>query len=590
MKEHETGGPSGPALLLRFLRDTLVAQLLPLVFAGVFMLAVAGLTTTVAWLMEPAFNAIFRSSDPDRLYLVALAFPAVLTARGVANYIARLLLNRVGLDVVATSQKRLFDHLQGMDIFFIARYRTAGLTNRIVGDTASLRSVLIDLMRLLSSDLPLIAGLVASLFVFDLDLALLALVVVPLAAIPVVLLGRAARVVGNRTLVERGLFAGAMLQALQSMRLVKIYGAEEFERKRAFDRSDALYRLSMRSVLIEGILAVSLDLIIGVVFSVIAVYGFYRLSNGTLDPGTLVAFVTAAYLAYRPMKGLGKGMVSAQSLFAVLRRYYAFLDTAPGIPDAPGARPLQVSQGEIRLENVTLHYPGRDEPALDGLDLTLPGGKTTALVGRSGAGKSSVFSLLVRFVDPDGGRILIDGQDIREVPQSSLWRTVTLVPQEAVILDDTIRANIAFGVEDAADAEIERAARNAALEDVVRSLPEGYATLVGEDGVRLSGGQRQRLSIARAMLRETPVLLLDEATSALDPENERTVREAFDRVRQGRTCVVIAHRLSTVRNADRICVMDAGRVVASGTHEELLASCPLYVSLCEQDGGVTDAT
>jgi subfamily B ATP-binding cassette protein MsbA len=310
----------------------------------------------------------------------------------------------------------------------------------------------------------------------------------------------------------------------------------------------------------------------------VILYGGYQVIEGTRTAGTFFSFITALLLAYQPMKTLANLTANLQEGLAAAQRVFAVLDIEPEIRDAPGALPLAIAGGEIRFEAVRFTYPNGG-PALNGVDLLVPAGNTVALVGASGAGKSTVLNLIPRFYDTGSGRVSIDGTDVRRVTLASLRGAIALVSQEVSLFDDTVRGNIAYGRFGASEAEITAAARAAAADEFIRALPQGYDTLVGEQGIKLSGGQRQRVAIARAMLKNAPILLLDEATSALDTESERQVQAALKRLMRGRTTLVIAHRLSTVLDADLIYVIDAGRVVEFGTHAELIARGGAYQRL-----------
>jgi len=311
---------------------------------------------------------------------------------------------------------------------------------------------------------------------------------------------------------------------------------------------------------------------------VVILYGGQRVISDATTPGAFFAFITALLMAYEPMKRLANLNTNLQEGLAATQRVFHLLDLAPEIVDAPDAKPLAVSGGGLRFDEVSFTYDG-ERKALNALNLEVPAGKTVALVGSSGGGKSTILNLIPRFYDVTEGSITIDGQDVRGVTTESLRANIALVSQEVALFDDTVRANIAYGRFGASQDEIEQAARNAAAHEFIMALPEGYETLVGEQGVKLSGGQRQRLSIARAMLKNAPILLLDEATSALDTESERQVQDALEKLMTGRTTIVVAHRLSTVVEADLIHVIDRGRVAESGKHSELLAKNGIYARL-----------
>ena len=386
---------------------------------------------------------------------------------------------------------------------------------------------------------------------------------------PILRLGRRMRKVTANTQEEMGLFTTLLEQTFQGIRVVKAYGMEEYEKSRIAGIVNRIFGLNLKSARTRALSSPIMETLGGVAVCIVIIYGGYRVIEGATTSGAFFSFIMALLLAYEPMKRLANLNASLQEGLAGAERMFKLLDTEPAIHEKPDAVDLGSVKGHIRLEDVRFSY-GPGKAALDGLTLEVPAGKRVALVGASGAGKSTILNLIPRFYDVDEGRVTIDGTDVRDVTFASLFGGFALVSQEITLFDDTVRANIAYGRAGAEEDEIIEAAKNAAAHDFIVDLPDGYDTMVGEQGIKLSGGQRQRLAIARAMLKNAPVLLLDEATSALDTESERQIQAAMDKLMQGRTTLVIAHRLSTVTGADLIYVINKGRVIEQGTHVELM--------------------
>lgn len=565
-------------LARRIWRDYVRHHMGAILLAIVCMVIVAAAAGGQARLIEPALDRVLVTGDERLVWLIPLAFLIISIVKGLGSYGQTVLMNRVGLRVVTTLQSQMFDRIVHADLAYLHGDATGKLISRFTNDVNFLREAVIKTVTGSVRDLLTVVVLVGVMFYTHWVLATMAFVVFPVSLFPIVYLGRRLRRVSAETQAELGVLTALLDDVFKGMRQVKAYGMENHEQRRADGMFESIFRFILKAARVRARSYPIMETLGGLAIAAVLCYGGYQVLNGETTVGKLIAFLTALVMAFQPIRSLASLNASLQEGLAAAQRIFEMIDYRRRIVDRPNAKPLAVSDGAIRYEDVSFSY-GDDIPALRNVSLAVQPGQKVALVGPSGAGKSTVLNLLPRFYDVSDGSVSIDGQDVRDVTIDSLRRSIALVSQETGLFNASVRDNIAYGDPQAGEDAIHAAAQDAAAHEFIADLPEGYDTMIGEGGLRLSGGQRQRLSIARAMLRDAPILLLDEATSSLDTHSERLVQDALRRLMAGRTTLVIAHRLSTVIDADRIYVLDGGRVVEEGTHGELLARNGLYAEL-----------
>jgi ATP-binding cassette, subfamily B, bacterial MsbA len=527
-------------------------------------------------LVKQAFDLLERK-DFDTLFYAPFIVIAVTSMKGFALWGQALLTNRFVTRVEADMQTALYAHLIDADVARLARESPASLTQRFTTDFAFIKEALTRLFTVFFRDIAMLIALVGVLLYIDWKSTIVAGLVAPFVIPPIARIGKRLRRVATATQEQVGQMASDVSESLAGARVAKTYKLEPYLKNRAAATFDDIRALKMKAANARARMDPILEIGAGIAIALVIIFVGWRLQSGQTTLGDFAAYSGALIMAAQPVRTLGNLNAIVQEALAALTRYFAVMDEAPTVQEKPGAPALTVSGGEVRFDGVTFSYG--EQEALSGVTLTAAAGKTTALVGRSGSGKSTLLALAPRLMDVSEGRVLIDGQDVRGVTIASLRDAIAVVSQDITLFDDTVRANIAFGRPGASDADIEQAARDAAAHDFIMAQPGGYAARVGDRGGKLSGGERQRIALARAFLKDAPILLLDEATSALDAESEDLVQAALKRLMAGRTTIVIAHRLATVRDADLIVVMDRGRVAEEGRHATLLKRKGVYAGL-----------
>lgn len=557
------------AIVKRVIRENWRIYFRQYLIAGLLLGLVAASTAFTAYIIKNITNDVFVRQDLQAAYTIALAIFVVFTIRGFATYGYMYILGKIGNSIVARYQRRIFQHLLKLGIQFHKSNRSAYLIGQINQNILGMRTMMNDVVIVFVRDLFTLIALIAVMVIQDWFMSIVSLAVMPVIAYIMSRYVRRIRKVARQEVDLNARVNSALIENSQGMEIVKAFTMEDQMMDKMRTLTQQAEIRSNRIVQLNAKTKPPTEILAGFAIAGVVAFGGYRVALEGHDPGALFSFLTAAMLAYEPARKLASFRVAFERSLVNARMLYEVLDLPPRQADKPGASDLVVTTGELRFENIRFSYTD-GEPVLDDVSITAPAGKTIALVGPSGGGKSTLIMLAQRFFDPASGRILIDEHDIADVTASSLRTNIAYVSQQPMLFEGSIMENIRYGRPDASDEEVYEAAKLAQAHQFVLEQPQGYDTAVGELGGNLSGGQRQRLSIARAFLRDAPVLLLDEATSALDNESELLVQRALEQLVKGRTTIVIAHRLSTIRNADRIFVIENGRVTQEGTHSSLM--------------------
>jgi len=541
---------------------------------------VAVLSAELIRILEPAINDLLVNHKPGTLTTIPLMIAAMALGRGIAQVIQASVVNRIGNGIVGQVQGQLFGKLVRADLARLRTEHSGAYVSSVLYDAGLIREAATNGIVNYTQHFLTVIGAVTVMVSNDPLLSVAVLVVAPLVGLIMRRFSRKTTKAAKGAMQETSALSTAIMESLDGIKIVKIENREAYEEARVNEVIDRRQRHLIKGANARATAAPATETLMTLVTAGVLAYAGWRSLSGHMNVGAFVAFLAALGMASQSMRQLANlQTVMAEGLIAA-RRLFAALDVEAEVRDVPGAKELPAGKTTLRFEDVSFTYGG-EEPVLDHVTLEARRGETVALVGPSGGGKSTILNLIPRFYDVTGGRVTIDGVDVREVTLSSLRHRIALVTQEPFLFDDTIHANIAYARPDASQEDIEEAAKQAAAHDFVSELPNGYETLVGEAGARLSGGQRQRIAIARAFLKDAPILLLDEATSALDTESEAQVQAALERLMAGRTTILIAHRLSTVRHADRIYVIDRGKVVETGSHASLVRKRGLYARLAQ---------
>ena len=566
-------------ILLRIYHSYVKKHLTKLVFALLLSFGVAGSTASIAWLLDPAIKKMFIEQDKSMMLIIPIAIIFAFLGKGLSLYFARTILIKIGNGVARDMQIQLTASVLKSDLHTIESKHSGKYLSHFLHDVGTvIQLVSSGVLNLMKDSLTLIV-LVGLMFYQNWKLALFALIMMPLAAFVAKSLGKRMGKATTKSLQLAGSLTSFLSEMIKGSRMIKIFQQEKFE----LGRSEKIITENMHIRNKAGFILIRatpiMEVLTGIMIAGFIYYSGFMIASGEMGINNFFSFLTAMMLSYQPVRSLAtinmlfyQGAAGAERVFGVLdsEQYIKEIDSAPN---------LKVNSGNIEFKNVSFAYPKTEEEAVKDINISISGGSTVALVGHSGAGKSTIINLLPRFYDPHKGEIYIDGQSISNVLLSSLRKNISMVTQDIVLFDDTVRANVAYANQNASEDQIKDACNFAAAGDFIEKLPQKYETMIGENGIKLSGGQKQRISIARAVLKNSPIILLDEATSSLDAESEEKVQSAIINLTKNKTTLVIAHRLSTIIRADKIFVLSQGRIIDIGTHKELLKNSMIYKNL-----------
>jgi len=566
-------------ILSRLYRSYVRKYLDKIIISLILSFFVAGSTAAIAWLLDPAIEKMFIQQDKTMMLIIPVAIVLAFASKGLSLYLARVVLIKVGSNIVFTIQKQLASSILKSDTHTLESKHSGQYMSHIMFDVGQVNNLVSSgVLNLMKDSLTLIV-LVALMFYQNWKLAFFAILLMPLAAFVAKSLGkRIGKATTQSTQINANLTA-YLSEMLKGSRMIKIFQQENFES----DRSSEILEKHMHIRNKVGFIMIRatpiMELLTGFMIAGFIYYSGFMIISGEMGINNFFSFLTAMMLAYQPIRSLATINMLFYQGAAGAERVFGVLDTEPKIKENDHYPDLKINKGKIKFNNVSFAYPKTEAEAVKDISISIEGGSTVALVGHSGAGKSTIINLLPRFFDPKNGKIYIDDQSIDKVKLSSLRKNISMVSQDVMLFDDTVKSNIAYAKLNATDKEIKEACDFAAASDFISKLPRSYETLIGENGIRLSGGQKQRLSIARAVLKNSPIILLDEATSSLDSESEEKVQTAIINLTKNKTTLVIAHRLSTIIRADKIFVLNQGKIVDIGTHTELLKNSMIYKNL-----------
>ena len=566
----------------RLYKDYTKKHINKIILSAFFSVLVAGSTSSIAWLLDPAIKKIFIDQDQTLIFVIPILIILAFATKGISLYIAKVLMINVGEEVKKKLQYDMLRSLIRADTQFIDKKHSGKFISNLIYDVNHITNLLsIAILNLFKDSLTLI-GLLVVMFVQNWKLSLISIIMIPLASVAARTLGKRMGKVVTEAQEKSGFLTSYLVELFKNHKLIKIFQKEKFETSRADHHLDQLKDKSKKISTVLVRMSPIMEILTGIMIAILIYYSGKLIMKNELQVNNFFSFLAAMMLAYQPVRSLSTLNMVVNQGYAAATRILPIVDTENIIKDRTNATDLNISKGNIEIKNVYFKYDVNENNVLENITLNFEGGKMTALVGHSGSGKSTILNLIPRFYQPDDGDLLIDNQSIYDAKISSLRENISLVSQETTLFDDTIKNNIKYANENVTDEEIFKVAKLSNAHDFIEKLPNKYETIIGENGVRLSGGEKQRISIARAMIKKSQIILLDEATSSLDSETEKKIQDALKILTENKTTIVIAHRLSTILNSNNIYLIDSGKVIDSGKHEDLLIKSKLYKNFYEK--------
>ena len=547
------------------------------IIASIFLsMIVAAATSSIAWLLDPAIKKIFLEKDQKLIWIIPLAIIIAFSAKGISLYLAKVIMIGVAEDIKKNIQKDMISSLVKADTSIIDNKHTGKFISNLTYDTSLIVNLVSTALLNLFKDTITLIGLLTVMFYQNWKLSLIAIIMIPLASLAAKTLGKRISKVTTEAQIKSGELNKHLMEIFKNHKLIKIFQKETFEVNRTDVFLNSLKEKAKKINIVFTRASPIMEVLTGIMIALLIFYSGKLIVDDQLAINNFFSFLAAMMLAYQPVRSLATLNLSISTGLSAAKRIIPIIDTKNEIVEIETKKGLEIKNCDIKFENCNFKYGTSENTVLNNLNMNIAGGKMTALVGYTGAGKSSIINLLPRFYDCQKGDIKIDGQSIYDISIYDLRKNISIVTQDITLFDDTIKNNILYANQNASDEEVEIVAKNSFSEDFINKLPEQYDTIIGENGVRLSGGEKQRISIARAMLKKTPIILLDEATSSLDAETESKIQNAMEILTENKTTIVIAHRLSTILNAHKIFVIDKGNIVAEGNHKELIENSGIY--------------